>query len=253
MRKHFTIRDCKAPTVACADVNINLMFGGMATLWASDFFLYAEDNCTPADILKVAVIRADDTDYDHTSFPAGSPQSIVVTCDDQGTNVPVEVWVIDAAGRADFCTAYVNVQANLVGCNTAGTATVAGALATENAQGVEDASVELAIVSTAGQQGVLTQSSNDTGLFQFPNAVPMNSDYTLTPTKDDNPLNGVTTYDLVLVSKHILGLEPLNTPYKMIAADANRSGSITTFDIVEFRNRSWVSTTNCRTTLRGDS
>ncbi len=231
----FTIRDCKAPTVACADVNINLMFGGMATLWASDFFLYAEDNCTPADILKVAVIRADDTDFDHTSFPAGSPQSIVVTCDDQGTNVPVEVWVIDAAGRADFCTAYVNVQANLVGCNTAGTATVAGALATENAQGVEDASVELAIVSTAGQQGVLTQSSNDTGLFQFPNAVPMSGDYTLTPTKDDNPLNGVTTYDLVLVSKHILGLEPLNTPYKMIAADANRSGSITTFDIVEFR------------------
>jgi hypothetical protein len=45
----------------------------------------------------------------------------------------------------------------------------------------------------------------------------------------------VTTYDLVLISKHILGLEPLNTPYKMIAADANRSGSITTFDIVEFR------------------
>jgi hypothetical protein len=63
----------------------------------------------------------------------------------------------------------------------------------------------------------------------------MSRTYTLTPTKDDNPLNGVTTYDLVLISKHILGLEPLTTPYKMIAADANRSGSITTFDIVEFR------------------
>ncbi|MBK8424514.1 MAG: T9SS type A sorting domain-containing protein [Lewinellaceae bacterium] len=230
----FTIRDCKAPTVACADVNINLMFGGMATLWTSDFFLYAEDNCTPADILKVAVIRQDDPDFDHTSFPAGSPQSIVVTCADQGTNVPVEVWVIDAAGRADFCTAYVNVQANLVGCNTPATATVAGALATENEQGVEDASVELAI-SSSGGQGVLTDQSDVTGSFQFPNAVPMSGDYTLTPTKDDNPLNGVTTYDLLLISKHILGLEPLTTPYKMIAADANRSGSITTFDIVEFR------------------
>jgi hypothetical protein len=39
----------------------------------------------------------------------------------------------------------------------------------------------------------------------------------------------------VLISKHILGLEPLNSPYKMIAADANKSGSITTFDIVEIR------------------
>ncbi len=58
---------------------------------------------------------------------------------------------------------------------------------------------------------------------------------TLTPTKDDNPLNGVTTYDLVLISKHLLGIESLNSPYRLIAADANISNSITTFDIVEFR------------------
>ena len=59
--------------------------------------------------------------------------------------------------------------------------------------------------------------------------------YSITPVKDDNPSNGLTTYDLVLISKHILGIESLNSPYKMVAADANRSGSITTFDIVEFR------------------
>ncbi len=63
----------------------------------------------------------------------------------------------------------------------------------------------------------------------------MGSDYTVTPKKNDNPLNGLTTYDLVLISKHILGIEPLGSPYKMIAADANNSNSITTFDIVEFR------------------
>ena len=39
----------------------------------------------------------------------------------------------------------------------------------------------------------------------------------------------------VLISRHILGLEPLNTPYKQIAADANKSNTITTFDIVELR------------------
>ncbi|MBK8427684.1 MAG: T9SS type A sorting domain-containing protein [Lewinellaceae bacterium] len=153
----------------------------------------------------------------------------MVTCDDQGTSVPVEVWLIDAAGRADFCTAYVNVQANLVGCNTPATATVAGAL-TNGTQGVEQANVEL-----NGTPNVnMTFPTGDNGAFNFAN-VPMGANITVTPTKDDNPLNGVTTYDLVLVSKHILGLEPLNTPYKMIAADANRSGSITTFDIVEFR------------------
>jgi hypothetical protein len=59
--------------------------------------------------------------------------------------------------------------------------------------------------------------------------------YEITPKKDDNPLNGLTTYDLVLISKHILGVEPFDNPYKMIAADANKSGSVTTFDIIEFR------------------
>ena len=55
------------------------------------------------------------------------------------------------------------------------------------------------------------------------------------PTKNDNPLNGVTTYDLVLISKHILFIEPFDSPYKVIAADANKSESVTTFDIVEIR------------------
>lgn len=51
----------------------------------------------------------------------------------------------------------------------------------------------------------------------------------------DSILKGITTYDLVLISKHIAGLEPLNSPYKIIAADANKSNSLTTFDIVELR------------------
>ena len=55
------------------------------------------------------------------------------------------------------------------------------------------------------------------------------------PEKNDNPLNGVTTYDLVLINKHILGIEPFVSPYKMIAADATQTGSITTLDIVTFR------------------
>jgi hypothetical protein len=63
----------------------------------------------------------------------------------------------------------------------------------------------------------------------------LGSDYTIVPGKDNDPLNGVSTFDLVLINKHILGLEPLSTPYKMIAADANNSRSITTFDIVELR------------------
>jgi len=227
--KTFEIRDCKPPVVACANVNINLMVGGMATLWASDFYLYGDDNCTPDNILDptVAVIRADENPGN--VYPADQPQSIVVTCDDEGTNVPVQVWLIDAAGNADFCIAYVNVQANVVGCDgNTPSATVAGALRTEAQQDIDQVSVGFNVSPNLNSTQVVD------GNYSFTN-VPMGTNVTVTPAKDNDPLNGVTTYDLVLMSKHILGLEPLTTPYKMIAADANRSGSITTFDIVEFR------------------
>ncbi|MBL7781793.1 MAG: T9SS type A sorting domain-containing protein, partial [Saprospiraceae bacterium] len=227
--KTFEIRDCKPPVVACANVNINLMVGGMATLWASDFFLYGDDNCTPDNILEptVAVIRADENPGN--VYPADQPQSVVVTCDDEGTDVPVQVWLVDAAGNADFCIAYVNVQANVVGCDgNTPSATVAGALRTETLQNIDQVSVGFNVSPNLNSTQVVD------GNYAFTN-VPMGTNVTVTPAKDNDPLNGVTTYDLVLISKHILGLEPLTTPYKMIAADANRSGSITTFDIVEFR------------------
>ncbi len=62
-----------------------------------------------------------------------------------------------------------------------------------------------------------------------------NVEQKITPTRNDNHMNGVSTYDLVLISKHIQGAEPFTNPYTMIAADANKSNSITTFDIVELR------------------
>lgn len=61
------------------------------------------------------------------------------------------------------------------------------------------------------------------------------SQVTVNGFKDDKPLNGITVIDLMLMSKHILALEPLSSPYAMLAADVNKSGSITVFDIVETR------------------
>lgn len=61
------------------------------------------------------------------------------------------------------------------------------------------------------------------------------TEQTVTPVKDENPLSGVSTYDLVLISKHILGLENLNSPFQLMAADGNRSNTVTTTDIVELR------------------
>ncbi|MBK9335776.1 MAG: hypothetical protein IPM98_03975 [Lewinellaceae bacterium] len=61
------------------------------------------------------------------------------------------------------------------------------------------------------------------------------SNLALAPTKTADPLECVSVRDILFISKHILGLTPLSDPYRMVAADANQSGGITTFDNVELR------------------
>lgn len=226
---NFIVKDCSAPTVVCMNgLTVNMMPTGMIMMFASDFLLHAEDNCTPDDDLLFGIRKCGTGN----GFPVdgnGNPNvSIAFDCNELGIQC-VELWGQDAAGNADYCETFLIVQDNAGNCG-ATSATVAGLLKTEANDGLEETDVEL-----SGPTFNLFDMTDQDGQYAFSNAVPVHSDYTITPTKNDNPTNGVTTYDLVLISKHILGLEPFNSPYKMIAADANRSGSITTFDIVELR------------------
>jgi len=226
----FIVKDCKAPSVVCLNgLSANLMQAGAITLYATDFLLHAIDNCTPTDDLIFGIRKCSTGTSDFPLDANNNPNiSVTFDCNELG-NQCVELWAIDGYGNADFCETYIIVQDNMGNCNVS-SATVSGILKTEMNEGLEETDVEL-----SGPTFNLFGMSNQQGEYHFNDAVPMHSDYTLTPTKGDNPLNGVTTYDLVLISKHILGLAPLNSPFKMIAADVNRSGSITTFDIVELR------------------
>jgi hypothetical protein len=55
------------------------------------------------------------------------------------------------------------------------------------------------------------------------------------PIKDDNPLQGISTFDLVKIARHVLNLERLPEPYGLIAADVDGTGAITASDMVELR------------------
>jgi len=83
-------------------------------------------------------------------------------------------------------------------------------------------------------QGLAPSTTEMSGNYIFSPLEP-GGDYSVTPGKNLNYLNGVTTYDLVLIAKHILGTQLLDSPYKIIAADANHSESVTTLDIVKLR------------------
>ena len=104
-----------------------------------------------------------------------------------------------------------------------------GTIKTELDIGVKDVNVLLSGDATAA-----TSTDND-GVFSFQDLTP-GSDFDLDFDKNTNPWNGVTTQDIVVIRKHILGLEYLDSPYKMIAADVNNSGGITGLDMVLIRS-----------------
>ncbi len=61
------------------------------------------------------------------------------------------------------------------------------------------------------------------------------SERTARVSKKTGPLEGVSTFDLVAMSKHVLNVAPFSQAWQFVAADINRNKQVTTFDIVELR------------------
>jgi hypothetical protein len=80
----------------------------------------------------------------------------------------------------------------------------------------------------------MSYTTDVNGQFNF-STLRQGADYTVAPQLNKGFLNGGSTFDLVLISKHILNVQPLNSPYKLIAADVNNSKSVTTLDLIQLR------------------
>lgn len=89
-------------------------------------------------------------------------------------------------------------------------------------------------VSIFDNNGNLMSQAQASGSFSFSNLTAGES-YLLVFEKDTDPQNGVSTFDLVIHQRHILGISTLDSPYKMFAADVNDSQTITVFDAVLMR------------------
>jgi hypothetical protein len=59
--------------------------------------------------------------------------------------------------------------------------------------------------------------------------------YELMANKYDEHANGVSTLDLVVIQRHLLGIKAMDDVYNIIASDANESGSISASDILDLR------------------
>ncbi len=225
--------DCTPPTPVLIGLATALDLSGEIELWASDFNAAASsgsfDNCTASENLEYYIQIVDSTSTETINtleevIALGS--STVFNCSNQDTT-QVAIFVVDEAGNFNTAISFVYIQDPSAVCpDESDNFELAGGVFTE-----ENDMIAGAHITLSGNNGMASGFTTDmSGQFLFEN-IP-NSNYLITAAKNTDPLNGVTTFDVVLISKHILGIQQLDSPYKMIAADINNSQSITTFDLV---------------------
>ena len=221
------IKDCKAPNAIClSGININLtqMPGNvpMAEIWANDLNVSTTDNCTATEDLEYAF------DLNFTQ------PSKIFDCSDAGTSQLVVMYVRDLDGNIGFCKTSIGVQDNHNLCTNIVSeddeeVMIAGRITTETNLTMEY--VDVMLENSASPMHYMTDQN---GLYAFEN-LPMYDDFNLVPSFEDEILNGISTADILLIQRHILDIERLDSPYKIIAADVNNSENITGVDIIELR------------------
>ena len=217
------VRDEKNPTPYClggiTTVVMNDPLNTTIEIWASDFDLGSYDNCDGFNI--------------NLSFTSDVADSFMLFgCEHLGLQ-EVQIWVTDQSGNQDYCSTMIDIQdhSDLCGTGAAQNSTVAGKILS-----ISDEAVEGVQVSIHNMEAIGISESNTVsdGTYAF-SEIGHGIDYAISAERNDNYLNGVSTLDLVLIQKHILGITSLNSAYKLIAADVNDSQSVSAADLVEIR------------------
>jgi len=211
------VENLKAPVPVCMNGMIVELVGGTATLTSEMINVGSYSPCNnPVDV----------------SFSAGNinDDSLPFGCSDVGAQ-NVNLYVTDLVnGQSDFCIADVTIVDNdpntpcTPGVNRV---VVSGEVYTEDFLSVEDVEVSMAVTMPYAM-------TDHAGTYAFDD-MPMGGSYEIVPAKNTDHLNGVSTLDLILIQRHILGIEQLATPYQLIAADVDNNHTINGIDLVELR------------------
>ncbi len=209
-----TVKDQKKPSANfIKELYANLTGTGAATFNARTFDLGSSDNCSQNSALR----------FSFSQNPLDSVR--MFDCDSVGLR-PVKVFVTDESGNFTAKNSSVHISdAN----STCQMVFASGKITTESGGAVENVTVKLFKTND-----ILSVETGETGSFKFAE-IQSGQFISIAPSKNLNPTNGVSTLDLSLISRHVLGQKPLGSPLKVIAADINRNGQVTTGDLIELR------------------
>ncbi len=222
------VRDGKKPTPYCLSsiTTVVMNNNGMIDIWANDFDLGSYDNCTEQNDLLFSFSQNT------------SDNSIVFTCDNlpngEEEEIQLEMWVTDEAGNQEFCTITLilqDSQDDVCEGDIGSLTNISGILRTESFNNVEGVSVTAVNPLLEVYKSTITGSN---GTYNITN-LPKGEGYTVIAEKNDDITNGVSTLDLVMIQRHILGLQTLDSPYKLIASDVNNDEEIKSSDLLSLR------------------
>ncbi|MEZ4909408.1 MAG: HYR domain-containing protein [Saprospiraceae bacterium] len=240
--------DKKPPTPYCVSVHTALMNSNpkMVELWAVDFNKGSFDNCTPQSKLYYTFegVHPVLSKLDQIHYFKGAGQNATENEYNQGKafkwlpssrsagavwlaagqyQVSVSVW--DEAWNMDNCI--VNLQINET---SPALKLIAGSVKTHQDIRVKDVNVEFTSIKPESPLTIITGESGT-----YSNQADVNYRYDIKASKNDIYLNGVSTLDLVFIQRHILGIQPINNPYLLIAADADNNGVVSVNDLSALR------------------
>ena len=139
-----------------------------------------------------------------------------------GNGLPVSAWDLDDLSIYAYC-ADGDLMSDLE---------ISGYVETEGGRTIMD--VEVRKNQFDSPYAPVAEKTDSSGHYAFKDVAIGNS-YFLEASKNDNPLNGVNTNDLIIIRRHILGIELIESQSDLIAADVNNDNVINGLDLIELR------------------
>jgi len=223
------VENAKAPTLSATGLSTTLSEHGDVALWVEDLLVKAEHPCDV--IIHTSISRNDENIEDAQS-------QLTFTCADVGMNVVkvyASVTLSDNTTYHDYVTVLVDIEDsncdNVDGLEfTEGE--VSGLVFTSDGRMVPGVTVGLKEVFSEKlkEEG----HTDNQGFFQL-GSIPAQGTHYVTSSLDGNILEGITTLDIVLIQRHILGERAFDNPYSIIAGDVNRDQKVSVSDILDIR------------------
>ena len=140
--------------------------------------------------------------------------------------IPLRIFLTDSKGISVSCDVSLFLSDSLNICSPR--VKISGSIKTATGKPLNQVTVGLyGFTSSSGQ-------TNENGLFSIQN-ISTGGPYFLKPVSPNDFKNGVSTLDLVLLQRQLLQGQTLKSPFQLLAADIDNSGTISIRDLLELR------------------